>query len=129
MNRFLRHQKFFRRKFSFPIGKRLVFSRKMAGWISLGVFLLGATILVGYAISSPELPPNNLVSTFNSVSGYPGGAGPSLASIVILPSTEETTWANLTGLNEQDMQTGAGTQEADRTKDIEYNIRPGETLS
>jgi PKD repeat protein len=101
----------------------------MVGWISAGVFFLGSVILVSYAISSPELPPENLISTLNNVSGYYNDPDNSYAaSIVVLPS-EEKKWVDLSGLDKAEVQTGAGTQEADRTKDIAYHIRPGETLS
>lgn len=101
---------------------------RAAGWICLGFFILGAVVLVSYAISSPELPPANLVSSLNTISEEEALSG-SASSVVILPSSEEKTWAILSSLKDGALQTGAGNQEADRTKDIEYHTRPGETLS
>jgi LysM repeat protein len=131
MNRFLFKQKPVKRRqesfFKKEWGKRM---HKSAGWLCLGVFLFGAALLVSYAINSPELPPENLLSTLDDVSDYYKDPDNSYSSsVVILPSAEEQNWASLSTLNDAGTQTGAGTQEADRTKDIEYHIRPGETLS
>ena len=131
MNRFLSRQKPAKRRYSSFLEESWGASlHHTAGWICFGVFLLGAVILVSYAISSPELPPENLFSTLNNVSGYYNDPENTYAaSIVVLPSSEEKKWAKLSSLNTAEKQTGAGVQEADRTKDIDYNIRPGETLS
>ncbi|MDR1898977.1 MAG: LysM peptidoglycan-binding domain-containing protein [Treponema sp.] len=92
----------------------------------VGLLLAGAAFLVYFAISSPELPPNNLVSTLDDVAGYYQNPGNS--SSVVLP-LEEDDWVTLSAYDEEETQTGAGTQDADRSKDIAYQIRPGETLS
>lgn len=127
MHRFLYKQKPVGRRI-LPIGEKVRETLyKTAGWICLGFFMLGAVILVSYAISSPELPPVNLVSSLNTMSEE--ALSDTAASVVILPSSEEKTWAILSGLKDGELQTGAGNQEADRTKDIEYHTRPGETLS
>jgi PKD repeat protein len=130
MHGFLYKQKPVRRRMLLAGGRVRETLHKTAGWICLGFFLLGAIILVSYAINSPELPPANFVSTLNTISRDSADSGDMYASsVVILPSSEEKTWAVLSGLKDEELQTGTGSQEVDRTKDIEYHTRPGETLS
>jgi hypothetical protein len=102
---------------------------KIAGLGLLGAFVLGALGLVFFAIVSPELPPENLVSDLNDTAGFyadPENASPS--SVVVL-SPGERDWVSLSAFEDPEEQTGAGAPVADRTQDIEYRIRPGETLS
>jgi PKD repeat protein/LysM repeat protein len=128
MRRFLYKQKPVKRHILLAGEKAGETLHRTAGWICFGFFLAGAIVLVSYAISSPELPPANLVSTLNTISEDSAGSG-NMASVVILPSSEEKTWVSLSGLKDEELATGAGNQEIDRTRDIEYHTRPGETLS
>jgi hypothetical protein len=100
---------------------------KVTGYCFLSVLLSGAAFLVFFAIVSPELPPENLFSTLNSAADSlnPPGSGPS--QVVFLP-TEDNEWAALSAYEEEE-ETGAGNLVVDRSQDIEYYIRPGETLS
>jgi hypothetical protein len=96
--------------------------------IFAGALLGGAVYLVSFAISVPELPPENLVSTLDEVAAYyqdPGFDWP--VSKVVLP-LEEKDWAASSIFWDEEEITGSGTQ-AEREEDIEYRIRPGETLS
>ncbi|MDR1862315.1 MAG: LysM peptidoglycan-binding domain-containing protein [Treponema sp.] len=100
---------------------------RAAGCCCLSVLLLGAAFLVFFAIISPELPPENLSSTLNSASDSldsPYSSGP--FQVVVLPG-EDREWPLLSA--DQEEETGAGNLAADRGQDIEYHIRPGETLS
>jgi PKD repeat protein len=49
-------------------------------------------------------------------------------SHVVLSSSDDD-WAALTLFDGKEFETGAGSQEQDRSKDFEYPVRPGETLS
>ncbi|MDR2101086.1 MAG: LysM peptidoglycan-binding domain-containing protein, partial [Treponema sp.] len=121
-----------RREISLPRpgrGARNGRGAKIAGLSVLGLIVLGAILLVSFAILSPELPPENLVSTLNETAGYyDGRENASAPRVTVLPS-EEKNWAALSSFEDWEGETGAGTQVADRTRDIEYHIRPGETLS
>ncbi len=100
---------------------------KAAGLACLAAFLIGSMCIVFFAISSPELPPGNLVSAItNAASGYTNSGIES--SVVLLPS-EENDWVVLSAFEDNTYLTGTGFQEADRSKDLDYQIRPGETLS
>jgi LysM repeat protein len=101
---------------------------KVLGYSFLSVLFLGLAFLVFFAIASPELPPENLFSTLNSTAdslNTPHSSG--LPQVVILPR-EGNEWAVLSAYEEEE-ETGAGNGMADRSQDIEYHIRPGETLS
>ncbi|MDR3139712.1 MAG: LysM peptidoglycan-binding domain-containing protein [Treponema sp.] len=100
---------------------------KIAVFSALGLIILGAFLLVFFALISPELPPENLVSALNETAG---SSLPETSSVsqVVLPS-EEKNWASLSSFGDWEGETGAGAQVVDRTRDIEYHIRPGETLS
>ncbi|MDR1637480.1 MAG: PKD domain-containing protein [Treponema sp.] len=92
-------------------------------------FLLGAALLVSFAIFAPELPPENLFSKINDVAAYYQNPDNSwLDSQVVLP-LEDKEWASISTLQDEEDVTGAGTRTIDRAEDIEYRIRPGETLS
>jgi hypothetical protein len=99
---------------------------KVTVYACLGAVVIGATSLVFFAVASPELPPENLVSTIRDVSNQ--GATGSPKFHVVLSSTEDE-WAALTSFDDAEFETGAGSQTQDRSQDIEYPIRPGETLS
>ncbi|MCL2834645.1 MAG: LysM peptidoglycan-binding domain-containing protein, partial [Treponema sp.] len=98
---------------------------RIAGITFLLLFVAGAFFLVFFAIFSPELPPGNLVSALNEISAYYHSPGNSQQHTVVLAPEED--WASLTAYTE--FETGAGLDEQDRTADIAYPIRPGETLS
>jgi hypothetical protein len=102
---------------------------RIAGLSLLGAFIAGAVALVFFAIASPELPPENLVSALNDVAGYYADPGNSYASQVVILPSEDEDWVSLSAFEDPEEQTGAGAPVADRTQDIEYRIRPGETLS
>jgi LysM repeat protein len=95
----------------------------------LGLIILGAILLVSFAIASPELPPENLVSVLNETAEYYTRMENSSASRVMVLPSEEKNWAALSSFEDWEGETGAGAQVVDRTRDIEYHIRPGETLS
>jgi LysM repeat protein len=101
---------------------------RLAGLGFAAAFLVGAALLVSFAIFAPELPPENLFSKINDVAAYQGPDDPRLSSQVVLP-LEDKDWASISTLQDQENVTGAGTQAADRDEDTEYRIRPGETLS
>jgi LysM repeat protein len=82
--------------------------------------------LVSFAIFSPELPPGNLFSTLNDVSAYYKSPENSMSYAMTLPPEDD--WAVLTAFTGE-TETGAGSDTADRSRDIEYSVRPGETLS
>jgi PKD repeat protein len=98
-----------------------------AAFISCGSLLgAGAVFLVVFALMSPELPPDNMVSALNNVD-Y--ASEQSLIDSVVLPP-EDHDWVVLSTWDDQrGEQTGAGTAETDRTVDFDYPIRPKETLS
>jgi LysM repeat protein len=103
---------------------------KVAAFLCLGGIIFGAVFLVYFAIVSPEVPPENLVSALQDVAAYYQNPENSYASsVVVLPPEEEQDWAVLSTFKAQEDAMGAGTQVEDRTTDIEYHIRPGETLS
>jgi LysM repeat protein len=103
---------------------------KLALFLCLGGILFGAAFLVYFAIISPEVPPENLVSTLQDVAVYYEDPENSYASsVVVLPPEEEQEWVVLSTYTAPDDPMGAGTQVEDRSADIEYHIRPGETLS
>jgi murein DD-endopeptidase MepM/ murein hydrolase activator NlpD len=102
---------------------------RIAGLSLLGAFVAGALALVFFAIVSPELPPENLVSSLNDTAVYYTNPANSYASSVVILPSEDENWASLSAFEDPEDQTGAGAPVADRTRDIEYRIRPGETLS
>jgi PKD repeat protein len=95
----------------------------------LGALAVGGLVLVFFAIASPELPPENLVSALHNAADYYTDPENSYASSVVILPSEEEDWVSLSAFEDGEAQTGAGAQAADRTRDIEYHIRPGETLS
>jgi murein DD-endopeptidase MepM/ murein hydrolase activator NlpD len=102
---------------------------RIAGLSLLGAFVAGALALVFFAIAAPELPPENLVSALDDVAVYYTDPDNSYASSVVILPSEDEDWASLSAFEDPEDQTGAGAPVADRTRDIEYRIRPGETLS
>jgi LysM repeat protein len=89
--------------------------------------MAGALFLVSFAIISPELPPENLVSTIKNVSVNHRTHEYSRSKVVL--SSAEDDWVELTSFDNSDFETGAGPQTQDRSKDFPYPVRPGETLS
>ena len=94
---------------------------KAAGVSCISLFGAGAIFLVVFALASPELPPDSPIAVLNSFS-----AGGSRSHQIVLPA-DDGDWALLSAFDEE--QTGSGTAEIDRSKDFEYRIRSGETLS
>jgi len=86
----------------------------------------GAVLLVLFAVSSPELPPGNLFSIIDDVSESctPDGSMPH-----VVLSSSGGDWASLTFFDGSELETGAGPQTQNRSRDLEYSVRPGETLS
>jgi LysM repeat protein len=102
---------------------------RIAALSLVAAFLAGAALLVSFAIFAPELPPENLFSKIDEVAAYYRNPDtPWLSSQVVLP-LEDKDWASISTLQDEEDITGAGTQATDRTEDIDYRIRPGETLS
>jgi hypothetical protein len=102
----------------------------LAAFLCLGGILFGAAFLVYFAMVSPEVPPENLVSALRDVAAYYQNPANSYASsVVVLPPEEEQEWAVLSAYTAPGNPIGAGTQVEDRAVDMEYHIRPGETLS
>jgi len=93
------------------------------GLSALFLFIVGAAFLVFFAISSPEMPPGNLVSTLMDVSAYYLAPENSQSHV----SASENDWAVPGAFNGQEYGAGSGPQ--DRSQDISYPVRPGETLS
>jgi murein DD-endopeptidase MepM/ murein hydrolase activator NlpD len=90
--------------------------------------LVGAVVLVSFAIISPELPPENLISTINDIAAYYDDPDNDWSiSPLVLPQ-EEKNWAAFSLFQDYEEITGSGIQ-PNREEDIEYRVRPGETLS
>jgi hypothetical protein len=102
---------------------------RLAGLSLLGVFGAGALALVSFAIASPVLPPENLVAALNDTADFYTDPENSYASSVLILPPEDEGWVALSSFEDPEEQTGAGAPVADRSRDIEYRIRPGETLS
>jgi len=100
--------------------------RKIAFASCITAVFTGAVFLVLFAVVSPELPPENLFSVINDVSGIRKPDN-SLSNVVL--SSPGDDWASLTLFDGTELETGAGSQADDRTRDFEYTVRPGETLS
>jgi hypothetical protein len=100
--------------------------RKIAFVSCISAFFSGAVFLVLFAVISPELPPENLFSTMNDISEIQ--KNDNLMSNVVLSSAGDD-WAALTLFDGTELETGSGSQDQDRTRDFEYPVRPGETLS
>ena len=100
---------------------------KVAKIACLTIFITGAFFLVFFAIVSPELPPGNLVSTIKDIAAHHGNPDYARSQVVI--SSDDDDWVALTAFDHAELETGAGSPTQDRSQDIEYLIRPGETLS
>ncbi|MDR1837832.1 MAG: LysM peptidoglycan-binding domain-containing protein [Treponema sp.] len=92
---------------------------------SVAAVISGAFFLVYFAIVSPEFPPENLISTITDISENHRSH---MWSDIVLSSSEDD-WAELTAFNDKEFEKGAGSQAQDRSRDFEYPVRPGETLS
>jgi len=88
---------------------------------------IGAFFLVFFAIVSPELPPGNLFSTIWDISVNHETSEYARSGVVL--SHAEDDWVTLTSFDGAGLETGTGSQTNDRSQDIEYTVRPGETLS
>jgi len=100
--------------------------KKIAGIACLAALCSGAIVLVSFAINSPDLPPGNLVGTLSDVAAYYETPENSRSQVMVL--SPEDDWAVLTAFRGE-FETGGGAETQDRSQDIEYRIRPGETLS
>jgi LysM repeat protein len=101
--------------------------RKIAFASCFTAVFAGAVFLVSFAIISPELPPGNMFSVIDDVSEI--WKSDDSMSDVVLSSDDDDDWAVLTLFDGTEVQTGAGSQAQDRSRDFEYPVRPGETLS
>jgi len=99
--------------------------KKIAFASCITAVFTGAVFLVLFAVNSPELPPGNLFSVIDDVSEIrkPDNS----MSPVVLSCDDD--WAALTLFDGTELETGAGPQTQNRSSDIEYPVRPGETLS
>ncbi|MDR0496063.1 MAG: LysM peptidoglycan-binding domain-containing protein [Treponema sp.] len=86
----------------------------------------GAIFSVYFAFTSPELPPDNLFSELDIVAEYYNTPGNFRTHTVTLLPDED--WAVLTTFTGE-YETGLGSEVQNRNHDIEYTVRPGETLS
>jgi murein DD-endopeptidase MepM/ murein hydrolase activator NlpD len=100
---------------------------KIAIFSCLTAFVTGAVFLVYYAVISPELPPGNLISTIMDISENQKSINYNSSHVVL--SSDGIDWAELTYFDDKEFETGAGSPTQDRSIDIEYTVRPGETLS
>jgi len=111
-------------KFAYVVRYNPVVHRVILAVFAAAV-ITGAGYLVYFAIASPELPPENLFSTLNDISEN-NRMDNSRSSLSL---SSDGDWAQLTTFNDAEFETGAGSQAQDRTRDFEYPVRPGETLS
>ncbi|MDR2135612.1 MAG: LysM peptidoglycan-binding domain-containing protein [Treponema sp.] len=103
--------------------------RLMLRVLALGfaaAFLTGAVVLVSFAIISPELPPENLISTINDIAAYYQDPDNDWSISPLVLPREEKNWAAVSIFQEE--ITGSGVP-PNREEDLEYRVRPGETLS
>ncbi|MDR2376614.1 MAG: LysM peptidoglycan-binding domain-containing protein [Treponema sp.] len=108
--------------------QRRVLMLRVAALGFSAVLLIGAVVLVSFAIISPELPPENLISTINDIAAYYEDPDNDWSiSPLVLPQ-EEKSWAAFSIFQDKEEITGSGTP-ANREEDVEYRVRPGETLS
>jgi PKD repeat protein len=103
-----------------PLFRRLAFAS------CITAFFTGYVFMVVFAVISPELPPENLFSVIDDVSGIKK-ADNSMSNVVLSSSGDD--WASLTLFDGTELETGTGSQTQDRSRDFEYPVRPGETLS
>ncbi|MDR0442437.1 MAG: LysM peptidoglycan-binding domain-containing protein [Treponema sp.] len=94
--------------------------------VSVAFFVItGCSFLVYFAVSSPEMPPGNLLATLKDVSVHYLTPENSQSQLAILDSEED--WAIMSAFDGHEF--GSGVEAPDRTQNIEYPVRPGETLS
>jgi len=100
--------------------------KKLACASCITAALTAAVFVVFFAVASPALPPENLFSVIDDISGIwiPDN---SLSDVVLCSSGDD--WASLTYFDGSELETGAGPQTQNRSRDLEYSVRPGETLS
>jgi hypothetical protein len=101
--------------------------RKITIFTCLAAFIGGIVFLVSFAIISPELPPGNLISVITDISENQKSINYNRSNVVL--SSDDANWAELTFFDDKEFETGSGSQTQDRSVDIEYSIRAGETLS
>jgi hypothetical protein len=99
--------------------------RQITAGVCFAAFVMGAFLLVFFAVTAPELPPENMVSTIRDVSVNHEAIESPRYHVIL--SSDDDEWVALTSFDNAEFETGTGSQ--DRSRDIEYPIRPGETLS
>ena len=103
-----------------PLVKKLACASCITAVLTTGVFV------ILFAVASPELPPENLFSVINDISEF-HRPDYSISDLVLSSSCDD--WASLTFFDGSELETGAGPQTQNRSRDLEYPVRPGETLS
>jgi murein DD-endopeptidase MepM/ murein hydrolase activator NlpD len=103
-----------------PLVKKFAYASCITAVFTAAVFL------VLFAVASPELPPENLFSVIDGISQIYRSDN-SLSDVVLCSSGDD--WASLTFFDGSELETGAGPQTQNRSRDLEYAVRPGETLS
>ncbi|MDR3146993.1 MAG: LysM peptidoglycan-binding domain-containing protein [Treponema sp.] len=94
----------------------------------VAALLVGAVVIVSFAIISPQLPPENLFSTISDIAAYYEDPDNDWSIPPLVLPEEENNWAAFSLFQDREEITGSGTQ-ANREEDVEYRVRPGETLS
>jgi hypothetical protein len=94
--------------------------------VCTAVIVTSAGYLVYFAVTSPELPLENMFSTIRDISENSRVADHSRSSVFL---SHDDDWAELTAFSDTEFETGAGSQTQDRSLDFEYPVRPGEMLS
>ncbi|GHV70881.1 hypothetical protein AGMMS49928_20380 [Spirochaetia bacterium] len=125
MNRLLDNQKVAKWHHSRLV--RRIFSPKIIVLLCTAILFFGAGFLVYSAITAPVMPQGNIISTLREMQEYYADPENSYSLPLVILPPEDSDWARLTAFEEQETGAGAGTE--DRSEDIEYRIRPGETLS
>jgi hypothetical protein len=101
--------------------------RKITFASCLSALFASLAYLVLFAVVSPELPPENMFSSIKDISENQKNYDYSISQVVLPPFGDD--WAFLTLFDVSDIEKGTGSETHDRSKDIEYSVRPGETLS
>ncbi|MDR2500475.1 MAG: LysM peptidoglycan-binding domain-containing protein [Treponema sp.] len=105
--------------------------KKILGPLGAAVLAGGAVLWACFALTAPRLPRDNLLAVLAEMAEYNAGTEDAYSLPPITLPPDETQWAALTRFagTETGPETGTGTAAADRSQDITYQVRPGETLS
>ncbi|MDR1893228.1 MAG: LysM peptidoglycan-binding domain-containing protein [Spirochaetales bacterium] len=109
---------------AFPLLKKRIWTVRFLLFSLGALFLVGASYLVIFAVSSPAAPPTSLTVMLNPEEDKIWSIPP---PVISLPLAEDER-ITLSSFRERDI-TGQGAQIQDRSRDIFYTIQPGETLS